>query len=85
MQQEEENKTESRFFALVPAAGVGARMGLAVPKQYMDLCGRTMLSRTLEALARSPRIAGTMAGSAASGCRESARRCAAVEEAVPSL
>ena len=58
MQQEEENKTESRFFALVPAAGVGARMGLAVPKQYMDLCGRTMLSRTLEALARSPRIAG---------------------------
>lgn len=33
-------------------------MGLAVPKQYMDLCGRTMLSRTLEALARAPGIAG---------------------------
>lgn len=53
-----EEKAPARFFAVVPAAGVGARMGLAVPKQYMDLCGRTMLSRTLEALARAPGIAG---------------------------
>lgn len=56
--QNAEKKSPARFFAVVPAAGVGARMGLAVPKQYMDLCGRTMLSRTLEALCRAPGIAG---------------------------
>ncbi|MCG5030848.1 2-C-methyl-D-erythritol 4-phosphate cytidylyltransferase [Mesosutterella sp. OilRF-GAM-744-9] len=39
-----------RVFALVPAAGVGSRMGLGRPKQYMDLAGRTMLEATLEAL-----------------------------------
>ena len=53
-----EGETGARFFVVVPAAGVGARMGLAVPKQYMDLCGRTMLERTLEALSGAPGIAG---------------------------
>lgn len=58
MELSESKGAQARFFAVVPAAGVGARMGLSVPKQYMDLCGRTMISRTLEALAASPRIAG---------------------------
>ena len=29
-----------RFIALIPAAGVGARMGATVPKQYAELLGK---------------------------------------------
>ena len=32
-----------RFWAVIPAAGGGARMGGRKPKQYLDLCGRTLL------------------------------------------
>lgn len=42
--------------ALVCAAGVGARMGLGHPKQYMRIAGEPMLLLTLCALARVPRI-----------------------------
>ncbi len=36
---------------LVVAAGRGARVGTATPKQYLQLAGRALLSRTLDALA----------------------------------
>ena len=36
--------------AVVPAAGVGKRLGGPVPKQYMDLNGRALIERTLERL-----------------------------------
>ncbi len=36
---------------LVVAAGRGARVGAATPKQYLQLAGRALLSRTLDALA----------------------------------
>jgi len=49
-----------RFFALVPAAGVGARSGADRPKQYVPLAGRAMLAHTLGALAVVPRLAGTL-------------------------
>lgn len=49
-----------RCYALVPAAGVGARSGAAIPKQYVNLAGRPMLAHTLEALARVPGLAGTL-------------------------
>ena len=39
-----------RFFAVVPAAGVGARLGAAVPKQYLEIGGETVLSRSLRPL-----------------------------------
>lgn len=38
---------------LVVAAGRGTRMGSAIPKQYLQLAGRTLLTRTLEGLLRS--------------------------------
>ncbi len=41
----------ARRWVVVPAAGVGQRMGGAVPKQYLDLAGRPLLHWTLEALA----------------------------------
>ena len=49
-----------RCFALVPAAGVGARSGAAGPKQYVTLAGRAMLAHTLAALAQVPGLAATL-------------------------
>jgi 2-C-methyl-D-erythritol 4-phosphate cytidylyltransferase len=46
------------FWALIPAAGVGRRMGGDIPKQYLPLGGRTVLEHSLEALAAHPAIDG---------------------------
>jgi 2-C-methyl-D-erythritol 4-phosphate cytidylyltransferase/2-C-methyl-D-erythritol 2,4-cyclodiphosphate synthase len=43
-------------FAIVPAAGVGRRLGADRPKQYLDLDGATMLERTVQALLACPWI-----------------------------
>ncbi|MES9845790.1 MAG: 2-C-methyl-D-erythritol 4-phosphate cytidylyltransferase [Candidatus Sedimenticola sp. PURPLELP] len=48
----------ARYWAVVPAAGVGRRMGGSVPKQYLELCGRKVIEHTLERLASHPRIEG---------------------------
>ncbi len=48
------------FWALVPAAGVGARMGGAIPKQYLELAGRPLMAHTLEVLLGHPRLGGVM-------------------------
>ncbi|HWS75167.1 MAG TPA: 2-C-methyl-D-erythritol 4-phosphate cytidylyltransferase [Quisquiliibacterium sp.] len=39
-----------RFFAVVPAAGVGARLGAALPKQYLEISGVTLLAWSLRPL-----------------------------------
>lgn len=49
----------ARYFALLPAAGVGARMGAAHPKQYLELLGRPMLWYAVQALRRHPEIRHT--------------------------
>jgi 2-C-methyl-D-erythritol 4-phosphate cytidylyltransferase len=41
----------SRYFALIPAAGIGARLGADIPKQYMPLAGRPMLTHVLTTFA----------------------------------
>ncbi|HEX4974382.1 MAG TPA: 2-C-methyl-D-erythritol 4-phosphate cytidylyltransferase, partial [Pseudomonadales bacterium] len=38
----------SKYWVLIPAAGFGARMGSAIPKQYLSLLGKTVLEHTLE-------------------------------------
>lgn len=48
--------SSSRFFALIPAAGVGARMGTVHPKQYMSLAGEPMLLHVLNTFAQAARI-----------------------------
>ena len=48
--------TPSRYFALIPAAGVGARMGAECPKQYMPLAGKLMLMHVLDTFASTPSI-----------------------------
>ena len=44
------------FFALIPAAGSGSRMGDELPKQFLPLAGKPMIYHTLRALCASPRI-----------------------------
>ena len=48
-----------RYFALIPAAGVGARMEAGSPKQYLNIAGKPMLRHALEAFIASPLIAHT--------------------------
>ncbi|WP_426174719.1 2-C-methyl-D-erythritol 4-phosphate cytidylyltransferase [Massilia sp. TWR1-2-2] len=48
-----------RYFALIPAAGVGARMAAGGPKQYLHLGGKPMLRHTLDAFLSSERISHT--------------------------
>jgi 2-C-methyl-D-erythritol 4-phosphate cytidylyltransferase len=49
-----------RYWAVVPAAGVGQRMGSAIPKQYLPLVGRPVIVHTLETLLRYPPLAGVV-------------------------
>jgi len=48
--------TQPRYFALVPAAGVGARMGGVVPKQYGQIAGKSLLQHVMETFAATPEI-----------------------------
>lgn len=50
------NRKTPRHFALIPAAGVGARMAAASPKQYLPILGKPMLRHTLEAFLGSELI-----------------------------
>lgn len=45
-----------KYYALIPAAGSGSRMGGAVEKQYMDLNAVPMIAHAMMVLAREPRI-----------------------------
>lgn len=47
------------YFGLVPAAGLGARVGADVPKQYLEVAGRPVLWHALRALCGAPRIQQT--------------------------
>jgi 2-C-methyl-D-erythritol 4-phosphate cytidylyltransferase len=46
----------SQFYALVPAAGSGSRMGSELPKQYLNLSGYPMIYHALTTLCRCPQI-----------------------------
>jgi 2-C-methyl-D-erythritol 4-phosphate cytidylyltransferase len=46
-------------FALIPAAGVGARIGADCPKQYMPLAGKLMLLHVLDTFASARSITHT--------------------------
>ncbi|SNS76157.1 2-C-methyl-D-erythritol 4-phosphate cytidylyltransferase [Noviherbaspirillum humi] len=48
--------SSTRFHALIPAAGVGARLGATLPKQYLPLAGKPMLLHALQAFVDSPQI-----------------------------
>ena len=48
-----------RYFALIPAAGVGARMEAGSPKQYLPIAGKPMLRHAVDAFLASSLIAHT--------------------------
>ncbi len=50
------SSTSSRYFALIPAAGIGARMAASCPKQYMQLVGKSMLQHSVAAFLQHPKI-----------------------------
>jgi len=45
----------TNYWAVVPAAGIGRRMGTAIPKQYLPLNGRPVLEHTLMRVANHAR------------------------------
>lgn len=46
----------AKYYALIPAAGSGSRMGVALPKQYLEISGQPLLYYAVRALTRHPRI-----------------------------
>jgi 2-C-methyl-D-erythritol 4-phosphate cytidylyltransferase len=53
------NSQAPRYFALIPAAGVGARMAASGPKQYLKIGGKPMLRHAIDAFLFSELIAHT--------------------------
>ena len=47
-------------WAVVPAAGRGARFGGDVPKQYLDVAGEPLLAHALRALLAHPGVGGAV-------------------------
>lgn len=56
----DQHSAAPRFWAVIPAAGIGSRMGAAGPKQYLPLRGMTVLEHTLARIVAHPRIAATV-------------------------
>jgi 2-C-methyl-D-erythritol 4-phosphate cytidylyltransferase len=47
-----------KFHVIIPAAGVGNRMANVLPKQYLQLAGKPMISHVIQIFFNNPRIAG---------------------------
>ena len=65
-------KSGPRVWAVVPAAGRGARMGSDIPKQYLELAGRTILEHTLGRLLEESRISAIVVALAANDAQGAA-------------
>ncbi|QIQ41996.1 MAG: 2-C-methyl-D-erythritol 4-phosphate cytidylyltransferase [Buchnera aphidicola (Microlophium carnosum)] len=50
------NKFKPKIIAIVPAAGIGSRMQIDLPKQYIKIQNRTILEHTLKTLLLHPNI-----------------------------
>lgn len=51
---------DATVWAVVPAAGRGARFGSAVPKQYLHAAGRPLIEHVLDTLLAHPGVAGVV-------------------------
>ncbi|MDX2505520.1 MAG: 2-C-methyl-D-erythritol 4-phosphate cytidylyltransferase [Gammaproteobacteria bacterium] len=51
-------QSKKNYWAVIPAAGVGKRMGSNIPKQYLPLAGKTVLEQTLSVFLQHPKIDG---------------------------
>ena len=52
--------TGLRYWAVIPAAGIGTRMQADVPKQYLIINHKTILEHTLERFCSHPKINGVV-------------------------
>jgi 2-C-methyl-D-erythritol 4-phosphate cytidylyltransferase len=50
---------QPRYVALIPAAGVGARMGGVIPKQYLPIANQALLRYTVKAFLAASELAHT--------------------------
>jgi len=50
----------THFWAVLPAAGAGRRVGGTIPKQYLDLGGRPLIEHSLQLFLEHPRIEGVV-------------------------
>lgn len=57
--------TGEKYWAVIPAAGLGVRMGTEVPKQYLPLCGKTVIEHSLARFWQYPLISGVVVALAA--------------------
>lgn len=53
------------IWAIVPAAGRGARFGGDVPKQYLQIAGEPLIAHAIDAVLADPRVAGCVVALAA--------------------
>jgi 2-C-methyl-D-erythritol 4-phosphate cytidylyltransferase len=60
-----ESPAAPEFWAVVPAAGIGTRIGGETPKQYLPLLGRPIIAHTLARLCNHRRISGVVVALAA--------------------
>lgn len=52
--------TQTQYWAIIPAAGVGKRMQANRPKQYLDLHGKSVIEHTLDRLLSMNEVAGVV-------------------------
>jgi len=52
------SNTEIDYYYIVAAAGVGKRMGLDYPKQFLEVEGKPIFIKTLEAIEKNQRVTG---------------------------
>lgn len=54
------NEDGRKVWAVIPAAGVGRRMGADIPKQYLRLNGGTVIEHSVRAFREHPAISGVV-------------------------
>ncbi len=52
--------TPACYWVIVPAAGLGTRMGSSIPKQYLILGSKSILEHTLDRLLKIPSVVGVV-------------------------
>lgn len=52
----------ANFHLIIPAAGIGNRMATAIPKQYLQVAGKPMISHSVQTFFACPRISNIILG-----------------------
>jgi 2-C-methyl-D-erythritol 4-phosphate cytidylyltransferase len=54
------DSSSPKYWAIIPAAGVGRRMGSDIPKQYLEIKDQTVLEYTIDSLLTCPVLSGVV-------------------------